>query len=195
MNDAEKIQTTSLVVDQNNLILQLGEDWEQEAEKSGSSDSLRPNRIIGMPLSYFIEGDSTVMYIEASLSLCRVRQQTLFREYRCDSPTNKRFMELQLTPLENYAVRMTHFLLREELLDIEVDLEKLQTPVAGKHVSEERRHTNILRCSMCNQLRFADSNEWLEPDVFFIHNPEARGCNIIHTVCPACKETIWKVRH
>lgn len=177
--------TTSLSVDQDNHIIELDDNWSDLAESYRSGPSLARQRVLYKSLGSFISDDNTLMYIEACLSLCRLRQQVLFRPYRCDSPTHKQFMELELTPLENRCVRMRHFLLKEEPFERPVVFQTLK-PSANQS-------PKVKRCSMCNRLQAPGQSEWIAPEVFFINRSD--DVQVIHTVCESCKNTSWQVRH
>ena len=179
----EKILTTSLIVNRDNLIVELDETWLELARKNDSESVLATEKILFQPLGKFIDDDNTRMYFEASLSLCRLKNQVLYRPYRCDSPTHKQFMELELAALEDGKVRMTHYLLKTEPFEKPVNFTVMKfNPHKGQAVK---------RCSLCNRIQPIGSDEWIEPETFFQDKP---GVMTIHTVCPDCKNTTWHIR-
>ena len=173
------------MVDANNCITSLSDTWSKTAKDGGAADDLAVHRVLGQPLRYFITSDTTRMYVEASLQLCRVRQEVLFRPYRCDSPTHKRFMELQLTPLPEKAVEMKHFLLREE---------PYTEPVYFQEISFKRRKPagTCLRCSFCNRLKPLEQETWMPPEE--VNQSYVSPLQVIHTVCSDCKGQAWQPR-
>lgn len=175
--------TTALVLNRDNLIVDLDGSWSGLARANGAESSLAEEKVLHQPLAKFIEDDNTRMYIAASLSLCRLKKQILYRSYRCDSPTHKQFMELELAPLEEGKVRMSHFLLRTEPFD---------EPVQFNAVDLSKNQSKaVKRCSLCNRIQPVGSNSWQEPEVFF---KEKVDVMTIHTVCPECQNTIWQIR-
>ncbi|WP_044413683.1 hypothetical protein [Thiomicrospira microaerophila] len=178
----------ALVIDQDDVIQSVSSAWEQVADKGGASESLQTEKVIGQPLSQFIRSDATRMYIEACLKVCRLKQQVMSREYRCDSPTHKRFMALQLTPLAEGAVEMRHFLLREEPFDYPVNLED----VTPSEQTTEIKPYSYVRCSMCNSLKKVGTQDWTLPE--HMGRQLMAKTKVIHSVCPVCQNKIWQKR-
>ncbi|SFR58886.1 hypothetical protein [Thiomicrospira sp. ALE5] len=189
--DADSSDTgqMTVVVDRHNVIISLSTHWTEAAEQAGAADSLAPEKIIGRPLSSFIRSDSTRMYIESCLQVCRLKQSVMFREYRCDSPSHKRFMELQLTPCPDGAVAMTHSLLREEAFEYSVNIED-STPDEGKPSGVDYKY---IRCSMCNSLKPLGSNSWTDPAE--LGDKLVKPTKVIYSVCPKCLNKLWQKRN
>lgn len=179
----------SLIVDRHDVIESVSSSWTAVAEQGGAAESLLPDKVIDRPLAVFIRSDSTRMYIESCLKVCRLKQQVLFREYRCDSLTHQRFMELQLTPLDNLAVEMKHFLLREVPFAKPVRLKDVSDQPEGQPKGLPHR---FVRCSMCNSLKAVGSHHWVAPEN--LSQPLAVPIPVIHSVCPACLNKIWQKR-
>lgn len=180
----------ALVVDKDDVIQSVSSSWLSIAEQGRAAESLVPEKVIGKPLVVFIRSDSTKMYIESCLKVCRLKQQVLYREYRCDSLTHQRFMELQLTPLDEGAVEMKHFLLREVPFAEPVTLKDVSDGQFG--VGQTPRH-QFVRCSMCNSLKAVGSQQWIAPENF--PQPLDVPTLVIHSVCPACLNKIWHKRN
>lgn len=172
-----------VVVNRFNKIISLSSNWTEVAAEGGAEQILATDKVIGKDLDSFISSDTTRMYIESCLKLCRLRKQTIFREYRCDSPTHKRFMELQLTPLDDGVVEMKHFLLREEPFDVPIDIQE---------VSQYPTKAQYIRCSMCNRLKQTGTDEWVAPES--LHMEFRRSLPVIHSVCPDCMNALWQNR-
>lgn len=175
----------SLTVDRFDRIIALSDNWQAVAQQGQAEKLLNLQAVIGRHLGYFIRGDDTRMYTEASLKLCRARQEVLYRHYRCDSPSHKRFMKLQLMPLPNKAVQMNHFLLKEEAFDHPVHIDD----IGEKFLPENNGILNFVRCSMCNSLKRVGSNKWFDPDK--LTADDANHVAVIHSICPDCKTQAW----
>ena len=176
---------TAIVVDRYNLITDLSSSWDDVAAEGHAEKALARHKVIGKELDAFIASDSTRMYIDSCLKLCRIKKQVLFRPYRCDSPTHKRYMELQLTPLADGAVEMKHFLLKEE---------PFPHPVNVNDVSADMNRVNFqfTRCSMCNRLKKVGTEKWVAPEKLI---PQQQApVNVIHSVCPDCLNKLWQKR-
>lgn len=188
-NNTAKIFQVAVVVNRYDVIQSVSSSWQKIAEQGGAAESLALDKVIGRDLSVFISSDTTRMYIEACLKVCRIKQLILFREYRCDSFSHQRFMELQLTPLEDSAVEMKHFLLREI---------PFKTHVSLKDVSKEKPASgtpakfSFVRCSMCNSLKKVGEDQWVFPENLSQRLAEATP--VIHSVCPSCLDKIWQQR-
>lgn len=170
-----------VTVNRRGVIEDLSTNWLAGLDDNIKAD-LDPGKLLGQPLSLFIRNDSTKMYVESCLQLCRVSQKVLVRTYRCDSPTHKRFMELELTPLPGGAVKMTHSLLGEEAFIHRLD-------ITEQPVNSSDKVTAIVRCSFCNKLRLMGETQWLEPENLVKSKP--KNLSVIHSVCPACTQTSW----
>ncbi|SFX42914.1 hypothetical protein [Marinospirillum alkaliphilum] len=179
----QALETVTLTVDADNYILSLSSNWEAVAAAGNAADSLACQKVIGKPLHEFISSDTTRMYVETCLKLCRLKKATLFRPYRCDSTTHKRFMELQLTPLDNQVVEMKHFLLKQE---------PFETPLHFEDISHDAHALpQLLRCSMCNKVRPIQGDHWSAPE----HYQTGSGSTpVIHTICPDCNGMVWQKR-
>lgn len=173
----------SLTVDEQDTIIDVSSSWDSVAKSGGAGESLFAKRILGQALADFIKSDNTTMYIATVIKLCRLQKKTLFREYRCDSPTHKRFMEMELQPLEEGFVKINHYLLREE---------PLETPLHLQDITPDLLNTSpaLLRCSMCNRLKKPGEAVWLPAEQFSA--TEEKPLRVIHTVCRDCLVAIWQ---
>ncbi|BBP44143.1 hypothetical protein [Thiosulfativibrio zosterae] len=180
----DAIKLVEMVLDANNMIIEVSDSWDASA-KAGNADSrLSASAVIGQSIDHFISGDSSVMYLDSALKLCRLKKQTLFKPYRCDSPTHKRFMEMELQPLANGQVKISHYLIREEAFGSPLYLKDVTRTSSAKEV--------VVRCSMCNQLKKPGTDTWLPPEEF--QASQDAPLNVIHSVCPACQVAIWEFR-
>ncbi|MGC9457447.1 MAG: hypothetical protein ACP5DC_07955 [Halothiobacillaceae bacterium] len=170
-----------LVIDDQGIITDIGGGWDKAAKEGGAAEKLAVDSVIGKPLAGFIGSDATRMYYNAVFKLARLRGQTLTREYRCDSPTHKRFMEVTVTPRPDGHIEMLHQLLHEEPFAHQL----LPVPVAR---SDPRQGT-ALRCSICNRVRLPGQREWVEPATLV--ESEDKTLSVIHTVCTDCKHADW----
>lgn len=161
----------------------------EAAAEGGAAEALAPERVIGQPFERFIGSDTTRMYYAALLKLCRLKAHSISRDYRCDSPTHKRFMRMELHPLPKRRVETWHYLIKAEPFTHPV------TPIDHTDPAARIGYTHStfsLRCSICNRLRLPEQSAWVEPETLSHHGP----CHlkVIHTICPDCKATDW-LRH
>ena len=189
-----KTRTTSLTVNRDNVIVEVGEDWLTQAEAGGARDQLAVNKVLNRPIGQFAKDDNTRMYIAACLSLCRIKKTTIFRPYRCDSPTHQRYMELELVPYENGQVEMVHYLLKSEPLQKSLNIEDV-TELSDQVAALNEGVGYTLRCSMCNSIQLPGTDEWLDPADYVQLECARPHLNVIHTVCNCCKNQAWQIRH
>lgn len=181
-------QSTSIVtyvIDKNNIIVEIGGAWREAAQKGNATDSLAIERVIGQPIENYVCSDVTQMYYDAVFKLCRLKQEILVRDYRCDSDHLKRFMRVTLTPFQDGRIELRHETLREEPFSnsVQVHEEKPSAP-----------SVNTKRCSICNRLNLPDrQSEWLLPESIAQQGPV--DLKVIHTVCPDCKAINWTTHH
>ncbi|WP_127470172.1 hypothetical protein [Thiomicrorhabdus aquaedulcis] len=187
--DADSEQYLSLVVDAQNCIINVSNSWEPLAVQGGAGDSLQANKILGLPLKDFIQSDITWMAVETALKLCRLKRQPLSKPYRCDSPTHQRFMQMDLIPLQPFStglVKMQHGLLKEE---------PFKKPLYIQDMTASQGKTSlphlILRCSFCNSLKNPKLGFWQTPEIFEHNQTIEQPLQVVHTVCPSCKEARW----
>jgi hypothetical protein len=101
------------VVDRHGTILSVSADWDATARANGGA-AATADRVVGTPVCRHIAGDAARMYLEAAIQAVRVSGRPRRLGYRCDSPTERRFMEMCLTPEPDGAVRVSHRQLRGE---------------------------------------------------------------------------------
>lgn len=168
---------TKYWLDKDNVIVDTNDYWDTFAEDNDGKAVLKPN-VIGKKLLTFISSDATRMLVEALVNNARITKETKFREYRCDSPNKKRFMEMRITPLDNGMICVENEILKEETL---TESRHFVTRGEGKPF--------LKRCSVCNKIN--DQTGWYEPD----HPKLARHFKdspayIAYSVCSNCNESM-----
>ncbi|HEY9016956.1 hypothetical protein [Thiomicrospira sp.] len=176
--DASHRNELTMQLDADNRIVYVSSNWEEIAEQGQARQSLAEAKVLNQPFSQYVADQATRLYYENCLTLCRLKKKTLTRAYRCDSPTHKRFMEMQLTPLENGWVEMKHFLVRSEPFKFAVNLHD----VSHQQPNQSYQFT---RCSLCNRLKDQASDDWKTPES--LGELGKQPLNVIHTICPQCQ--------
>lgn len=157
-------------LDAENRIRKVAGPWDDFARRNDGEDVVAA-RILGRPLDEFIMGEPTRMYMGVLLDAVRLLGHPVEKEYRCDSPTERRYMRMWITR-DGEDLRVDHWILRTE-------------PKPGhfviRPVTPVEEH--LLRCSVCNRFRLGAS--WIEDSELPDH--EARdGIPVVYTVCPGC---------
>lgn len=174
-------------VDRNNLITALSPNWDAQV-LTQKTPKLMSKHLLEQPLHHFIVGDVTLMFTETMLNAARVKQQTIEKPYRCDTPTLKRKMLMRLTPFSEGSVRVEHSLVEAVPWQYSAQFKQgVSTPKPSEKAPKKHTKGLIKRCSMCNNLR--DGDQWITQDVFLHQHPEWIGQTIpvFYGVCPACQ--------
>ncbi len=169
-------------IDRDNRICAIGEGWQDAAEQGRAARALAPERVLGMDLGDFVFSDVTLMYYATVFRLCRLRGEPISREYRCDSPTHRRYMRVTMIPRSDGQITLEHETLREE---------PFRYPVGVRDVTgAAATPTPWLRCSICNRLQRPGGAAWEEPGGVAAERPV--DLPVIHAVCPDCQHTDWR---
>jgi hypothetical protein len=174
MNKAQDDLPIWYQVNAENVIVLVSNNWDLSVLRQ-STPNLLSKAIIGKPLSVFISGDVARMFTQTMIDSARIRNQELVRNCRCDTPTHKREMQMILTPLQDYSVRVTH---------------KLVSAIAWKHPRSMSVNCQVIkkikRCSMCNNL--FDGHNWLTQDDFLAAYPEfdRDKITVFYGICSSC---------
>jgi hypothetical protein len=75
-------------------------------------------QVIGRPLLGFISGNVTRQFEQQLLQEVLTGNQSIELEYRCDSPNERRFMQMQVSLEESGLVRFFNAILRLNLVRI-----------------------------------------------------------------------------
>ena len=177
MNYKEKV---SYKIDKQNVIVEIFDDW-VNAAKIGKADYLIDTQnVLGTKIFSYVMGDSTRMYYDVIFQKCRLLNKTHFIDYRCDSPTHMRYMQMQIVPQQFKSLYLYNFLLKEEPFQKKISITDSSNSNGGL----------ISRCSICNSLKFHINGDWIPPES--IDSKEEEDFLVIHTVCPRCKKLNWR---
>lgn len=170
------IEKVSYKIDSQNKIIEVYDSWKNAAEVGKASEKLDPNSVLDKYILNYVTGDVTKVYYYIMYTECRRLKKKLSLTYRCDSPTHKRFMEMEMTPEEDNCITIENFLLKEE---------PFKHPV---HIKDETENLLIpprfLRCAICNSLKIDD--EWVLPENIPVN--KEKEYKVIHSICPTCQE-------
>ena len=109
-------------------------------------------------------------------------KQTLKFPYRCDSSEFRRFMIMEIAPLENSITEFKSCVVREEAREPQLLLDP----------DIPRSSEFLLICSWCNKVNI-DKSSWVEIEYAVknigLFNTELLP-NLMHGVCPTCFQKI-----
>lgn len=163
-------------LDISDVIVDIGPGWEEFARENNAPE-LDVRKVIGRNVIDFVSGDVTRMYVRTILQSARLMRRPMVRPYRCDSPDQRRFMEMRLTMEDSGLLCWEHRMVRAEQLQRRMDFR----PAAGLHAAK-----CVVRCSMCNRLKSPAG--WAEPD----QGEMPQRCDdgsipVIYGICPTCQ--------
>jgi hypothetical protein len=163
-------------LDRQNRIYQIEGPWDRFLKENqslnGGCEGLQKEQVLGRRLEPFINDDSTRMLFNTIFLSVRQTHRARRVEYRCDSPDEKRYMEMLIESLGNGMLRLTHSCLRTETI----------TPAVL--VTSAIDEVDAIRCSVCNRMEIEGA--WMEPEVASVR--ESRDhFHVSYTVCPLCR--------
>ena len=171
------IERVTYLIDKENRIIEVSNDWMKAALNGEAKDLTHLNSIIGKELFSYITDDATRMYYDVIFKSCRILKRSHSIAYRCDSPTHKRFMKMNIIPESDENLHIENYLVKEEPFENEI------------YISEDSNgysNQSILRCTICNSLQLKKDGHWETPENLV--KEKKRSLRVIHSVCPTCQD-------
>jgi hypothetical protein len=167
-------------LDKNDVIQKVCVAWDQFAQANDGQATLA-EQVIGKRLWNFIDGSNTRLWLDAVLTYARISGSIVEKRYRCDSPTEKRFMLMRVIPHT------------ADLLEVQCNLEQeLPQQVCVQFEAKTRRIPSLkVRCSICNRIKI-NADTWQEADTAVLNGSldNTKPVKVIYGVCAACQAAI-----
>ncbi len=166
-------------VDSSDLILDISGNWDRFAVENGVN-TLKSDDIIGKVLWEFITDCSTEHLYKMMLEKVRKNRQSVTFPFRCDSPSSKRFMRMDIIPTGDGYVEFKSRIVREEF----------RKPVIILDGTVLRLDEVLVVCSWCKKVRLT---EWMELDEAIRISPlldKVPVPAISHGICGDCADHI-----
>ena len=160
---------TAYTLDRQDCITAVDPGWDNFA-LANNGDAACATHVVGARLADSINGDPVRMFMAAILMRVRASGQAEQMPYRCDSDRVKRYYTMTVKPLPDGAVRVEHFLDREEPGSVAIRVRPARSGQAA-----------TLRCSIC--CRVNEGKGWSDP----FDGLADRDLRVIHTICEDCK--------
>lgn len=164
-------------IDRHDLIKQVCPLWLAFARENGAPQ-LSHESVTGRSLWEFIDGAETKRLYQAILARVRTSILQVVLPFRCDSPTLRRHMRLEITPQPDDCIQFEGVLERAEPT----------TPFSLLESTFPRSHHMLTLCSFCKRV-LVETCGWLEIEdaVVRLHLLEKRKVpRLCNTVCPKC---------
>ena len=138
-------------IDSDDTIVSVSDNWQTFADANAWGGSLRPENVVGHTIWEFIEGLET-QYLYQEL-FRRVREGISSRAipFRCDSPSERRYLELFIKLLPDGKIEIISKILRSES----------RSPVRLLAADTARSTELVTLCSMCKRIKVSPE-QWVE---------------------------------
>lgn len=144
-------ETYTYRIDAGDVIVELSDNWSTFAEANAGGGALQPEQVLGRGLWDFIQDSETRQLYEDLFRRARSGRRAAPIPFRCDSPRERRFLQLELEVLPDQSIQITSRILRTEP----------RTPVPLLDAQLPRTSGLLRICSMCKKVEVAPS-EWAE---------------------------------
>lgn len=181
---SNKINKTYITkIDKNDEIIYINNHWKSFARENDASDLISKS-IMGQSIWKFVCDHETIFIYQTLITKARETGLLYRVPFRCDSPNCRRFMEIEIIPLEDGNVGLRSYVVKTEFRD---HVRLLDSTVP--------RSDNFIRmCSYCKKV-FVSNSGWFEVeeairilDLFAVSELP----KITHGICPECYERIEK---
>ena len=176
-NDSAIIYT----IDHNDHIITINESWDKFALENEASH-LERGQVLNRRLWDFIADAETRHIHQVLLERIRNKQVTLAFPFRCDSPSIRRYMQMQIVPEDDCAISY----------QCKIDRIEHRALVLFEEQKNWRDKKLLRMCSWCKKVDVGD-NVWMEiePAIKKLELLERKLLpEISHTMCDECLHTL-----
>lgn len=169
------MEQTVYWIDSKDRIMQVSASWDDFALQNEGAPCIA-QKVCGSLLWDHISGDTSKMWMETLFKLVRLKKQPIERPYRCDSPNERRHMQMKIIPLEDRVLEVQHNLVRAEPRPYSVHT---RTIGAGR--------LPRTRCSICGRIQH--NHHWLEPEALIeVESKRTHTLLVSYAVCGECQQ-------
>ena len=159
----------------------VNQAWSEFAEANGA-EAMQPMLVLRRPLWDFISDRTTRHIYRALFERIRAQEETIRLSFRCDSPAERRLLDLEMTALEDGGIQC-------RVHQVESSSRK---PMSLLDPSQPRSEELIRVCSWCKRVGIADER-WLDVEdavtglgLFVDQLPP----DLTHGICPDCSRIL-----
>jgi hypothetical protein len=147
-------QTYSYLIDINDIIVSVSENWKSFAEENLGVSACLPENVIGTSLLDHIHDLETKHLYELILQKVRENKRKATFSFRCDSPDKRRFLELSVIPMKDGFVELKSHIMRTE--------HRKSVELMRSDIKRSEEYLKI--CSMCKKIALSET-EWEEVEI------------------------------
>jgi len=171
------------LIDGENRIESVNDGWCAFADQNGGG-GLMHEMVLYRDISSFIACGKCQELYDMLIESVRANRKEINFSFRCDSPEKRRYMKMEMIPLDQGKIEFTSYLEREE--------ERRSVPLL--EIFTERSEEIITICSWCKLVRTEDA-AWLDAEEaverMSLFN-RSQLPKLSHGICPVCYERIIK---
>ncbi len=168
-------------IDRSDHIIEVDDAWLTFAAGNDAA-GLDRSHVVGRSIWDFVHGEATRHLYQLVFDSVRSRHRPVTLPFRCDSPDQRRYMELLVAPAEGGDLLLAGVLLRIEV----------RPAVALLSAHRRARSGIVTLCSWCKRVRLEDGS-WAEVEraveVMGLFD-EAELPRISHGMCPDCANAV-----
>jgi len=176
----KSLNTYVYSINENDIITNFSNNFPSFARNNDWQLGMEPEAVLGCSIFDFISGAETQHLYKVLFEHCRKGKHIGYIPFRCDSPTERRFLELNLRLLPDSHIDIITVLVKTEP----------RSPVRILQTHTPRTEQFIRICSMCKKVIVDD--EWLEIEEALIRMKlfeQERLPRLTHGLCKSCYET------
>ena len=165
-------------VDSTDTIIGVGDNWHTFANANAWTSDLPPEAVVGHTLWEFIQNPETQHVYQELFRRARAGTRSRPIPFRCDSPDERRFLELLIDAKPDGTIEITSTIIRKEPRST-MRLLAADTPRSTDFISI---------CSMCKKIEVSPK-EWtdIEEGIAQLKPFDAEEMpQLTHGLCPPC---------
>lgn len=171
-------------VDNKNCIYHFNNMWAKFARENTCGYKCEYSHVYGKNFLEFITDEETKMLYAYIIENVRRYKKQVHFPFRCDSPRERRYLEMVITPLENDGLEFKSWILKKEK----------RQEVTLLNPNRETSEEFLTACSMCKRIKI-DKNTWLEVEdaVNALHLFNTTKLpKLSHGLCPYCYKSMME---
>lgn len=171
-------------INSTDTIIGVSGNWHAYADGNAWTGHWRPDDVVGQKLWDFIKGPETRHLYRELFRQVRGGRRCRPIPFRCDSPTERRFLELFLETLPGEQIEITSRIVRIER----------RSPVRLLETDTPRSKNFITICSMCKKIKMSQE-QWVEIEAGLAHLrlfEDVEMPKLTHGLCFRCHQAILR---